>query len=253
MQVALLFALGSSLGSFCNLCIYRLPRRLNVITGRSFCPHCKATLRWFELIPLLSFLISRGRCLRCASKISLQYPVVEAISGVIVVLVCLGNGFTAASVKITLFLLAMLVVAFTDFQKFMIPNIVLLISFIAGVILEIAACTNCPSGCGIRPLYSAFLSSAFSFALMYFILLGGNFLFKKETMGPGDVKLAGVVGFYIGWKMFLAVLWTAAVAGGLYGSFMILVLKRSREMRLPFGAFLAAAAGIAAVIRAGVY
>ncbi len=257
MELVLLFVFGLSLGSFCNVCIYRLPRGLNVITGRSFCPYCKCTLRWYELIPVASYVMLRGRCLRCGDRISLQYPAVELISGVIIVLAYLEYGFSASSVTAAVFLLSMLVVAFTDWQALVIPNEVLLVALVVGGVFEIVALPDHGSvhassfPFSLLPV-SSFLSCALSFATMFLLLLGGNLIFKKETMGFGDVKLAGVIGLYVGWKVFLAVVWTAALAGGLYGLFILYVMKKPKDTKLPFGAFLAAAAGAALIFQSQV-
>ncbi len=216
------------------------------MTTRSFCPHCLSTLRWFELIPVVSYFVFWGRCSRCASRISLQYPVVEVVSGIAVVLVFSKYGFSAASVRMAFFLLTMLVVALTDWQKFVIPNQVLLVSFIAGVLLQ-----SLPVQGPVSFLQSSFhvvLSSFVSLAVTLLILLGGDLIFKKQTMGFGDVKLAGVIGLYLGWKIFLVVLWGAAFAGAVYGLSMVYILKKPRDTKLPFGSFMAVAAGLALVL-----
>ena len=258
------FVLGVSIGSFCNVCIYRLPRGLSVMTGRSFCPCCRANLRWFELIPLLSFITIGGKCLRCRSRISFQYPVVEALAGFIVVFGLGDRGFTSDSLALTFFLLSMLVVVFVDWQRLVIPNSLLAYSFVAGIILSAAPNLSVSPALGltifssllsassIQTVSSSLLSSVFCFAVMALILFGGNRLFRKETMGAGDVKLAAVIGLYIGWELFLVALWAAALVGTLYGLTMILLFRRSISMKVPFGSFLAGSAGAAAVFAPGV-
>lgn len=257
MELILIFVLGASLGSFCNVCIYRLPRGLNVITGRSFCPCCKRRLRWFELIPLASYVMLRGRCLRCQGRISLQYPAVELISGSLIVLTFIEYGLSVASVTCVVFLLDLLVIAFTDWQTLIIPNEVLLTALLVGIACEIFALPVYPSmhisslSFSLSP-GTGLVSGVFSSVIMSLLLIGGNLIFRKETMGFGDVKLAGVIGFYVGWKIFLAVLWIAAVAGGLYGLIILYVTKKPKDTKLPFGSFLAVAAGAASVFQSEV-
>lgn len=231
MTMFLLFALGASLGSFCNVCIYRIPRGIDVVKKRSYCPHCGITLRWFELVPVLSYLLLKGRCSNCRSRISLQYPAVEVISGLLFVFFAPTVGAFAVSWAYLAFILTMMVIAFTDWQHLMIPNRVLIASFIAALLLF--------SIDGIDAASHALLSSAISGAIAFATLVMGNYAFRKETMGAGDVKLAGIIGLYIGWKLFLLSFWISAVIGAVYGITLILLLKRPAETRLPFGSFLA--------------
>ncbi len=234
MTTFLLFAVGASLGSFCNVCIYRIPRGIGVVTTRSFCPHCSRTLRWFELVPVLSYILFAGKCLRCRSPIPIQYPVVEIMTGLIVVMSFGELAFNPASFHAAAFLITMIVVAFTDWQRLIIPNTVLLVSFAAAVLLSALS--------GVGSLAGSLLSSLISFAAALVILLSGDYVFRKKTMGFGDVKLAGVVGIYIGWKLFLLVLWVSSVVGAVYGLFLILFLKKPADTKLPFGTFVAATA-----------
>ncbi len=250
MEFILLFALGSSLGSFCNVCIYRLPRGLNIVSVRSFCPDCRARLRWFELVPVFSYIIAGGKCRHCGAGVSLQYPLVELLSAFVTLTAFREYGVSLAAAASVLFLLAMLVVAFTDWQTLMIPNQVVLVALLAGIALGAAdnpGSGAVPGALARLPLCTVpgIVSCLISFAVMCLLFVAGNLVYGKQVMGFGDVKLAGVIGLYVGWEMFIAVLWVSAVVGALYGLFMIYVMKKPSDTKLPFGTFLAASAGLA--------
>lgn len=185
-------------------------------------------------MPVVSYIVFGGKCLRCRSPISLQYPAVEIMTGLIVVMSFGELAFDPASFQAAAFLTTMLVVAFTDWQRLIIPNLVLLVSFAAAVLLS--------SLSGVGALVGSLLSSLISFAAALVILLSGDYVFRKKTMGFGDVKLAAVIGIYIGWKLFLLVLWVSSIIGAVYGLFLILFLRKPADTKLPFGTFVAATA-----------
>jgi len=230
--------LGLSLGSFLNVCIYRIPRGMSVVSPRSFCPACHRQLQWFELIPVLSFLLAGGKCRSCAGKISFGYPLMELFVGLLSIFYFYRFGISGELAIVATFSLVMLVVAMIDWKYFVIPNAVLLTGMAFGVILKI-------SFAGPAIITSLF-ASALAFVTLFAVRYSGNIYFKKETMGFGDVKLAAVIGFFIGFQLFLVSLWIAAIVGIIFSILRKLLLKTSDE-KIPLGCFLAVASVVVMV------
>jgi leader peptidase (prepilin peptidase) / N-methyltransferase len=240
--VAIGFLLGAAVGSFLNVCAYRIPRQMSVVYGRSSCPACLQVLPWYELIPILSFIvICRGRCTRCGDPVSLQYPVVEFLSGAWVVFVVLTGGLSPASLLLVLFGLSMLLVALVDWQHYLIPNKMLLWSLLPAAAIKATM--------GIAVLWNAFVALAASFLVVFAILLLGRFIFGREVMGMGDVKLAAVIAFMLGLNGLLFSLWLGAVSGlGFAGVRSVTGGSRTqKELWIPFGSFLAFSAVLVAL------
>ncbi len=222
---------GLSLGSFLNVCTYRIPRRISIVTPRSFCPHCKRQLEWFELVPIASYVIARGKCRTCLGKISTSYPLIELSVGLLLVAYFYRFGFSGEFTIVTVFSLVMLLVAAIDWKYLIIPNRVLLTGIILGVILKFWFTPSTMTG--------ACLAAALALTTVLAVRYFGNLFFKKETMGFGDVKLAALVGFFIGFQSFLVSLWIASIVGVLFGFSRQFLLKTPKEPKLPFGSFLA--------------
>jgi leader peptidase (prepilin peptidase) / N-methyltransferase len=227
--------LGLSLGSFINVCVYRLPRKLSIVSLRSSCPHCQKQLNWFELIPVLGFAFYKGRCKTCGERISIIYPIVEILTAVLVVSAFLQNGISLRSFELTVFSLLMLTVAIIDWEHLIIPNQLIITGLIAGIFLK--------GLYGKTDLVECLLSSVISFLALLLFMLLGNFIFKKESMGMGDVKLAAVIGLFLGYLDFLLALWVAAIFGTLYSIIKSSISNLSSHNlnKVPFGSFMATA------------
>lgn len=234
--------LGLALGSFINACAYRIPRGISIFASRSFCPSCNHRLKWYELIPVAGYVINRGGCRYCKEHISLLYPFVEITSAGIIIILLFKYNLTYEFAISSIFCLLMLLIAIIDLQHFIIPNSIIIAGFIIGFAIRAFAY--------YETLLYTILSSIGSMIVVAAILLLSNRISKKETMGWGDVKLAGVIGLFLGFPKFLVVLWFAAVFGTIYA------LTRSRkgnahfaidnpqseiDFKIPFGSFLAAA------------
>ncbi len=228
--------LGLSLGSFINVCAYRIPRGISVFLPRSFCPTCNHSLMWYELIPVAGYALDHGRCRYCKEHISASYPIIEIISTGIIVALLLKYSLTLEFALSSIFCLLMLLIAIIDWKHLVIPNQIVIVGFILG--LAIKALVNSTI------LVNAIISSIGSLIMVAIILLLSNRFFKKKTMGWGDVKLAAVIGLFLGFQNFLIVLWLAAIIGTFYGTFIVLKNNHksqidNRQLKIPFGSFLA--------------
>jgi len=225
------FMLGLSIGSFVNACVYRIPRGVSVITPRSFCPSCKATLRWYELVPILSYLFLGRKCRSCGTAISVCYLILEFTSGVIFLSLLNIYGMTTDLITASAFSTLLLIVFLIDGEALLIPNGVVIIGIVIGVLLNLCF--------SFDHLLSSVGSALFASLLMFLIRLGGNVLFRKETMGMGDVKVSALIGLFIGMQDFLLAVWAAAIAGCLYWLIRHFIMHSPKDIRLPFGSFLA--------------
>lgn len=231
---------GLAVGSFLNVVIYRLPRKIKFIMERSICPNCANRLKWYHNIPLLSFLCLRGRCAYCRERISLRYPLVELLCGLFFAYLYwqYGASFTMASYAVLAVML--LVIFFIDLDHQIIPDVISLPGIGIGLVFALL-----PDGIGIVPALIGMLVGGGS---LYAIALLGDWLFKKESMGGGDIKMAAMLGAFLGWQQVLFVFMASAVIGLVVSVVVMFFSARLRETRMiPFGPFLALAAAVAVV------
>lgn len=240
---AAIFVFGLALGSFLNVCIHRLPRGLSVVSPRSACPSCNTPIAAYDNIPVLSWLILRGRCRGCHERITPRYAIVELICGLLFLFVFLYFGLTLATLKYSLFSFLILGLIFTDAETHLLPDKMTLPGFAAGLVFALVVPVP-----GLLSRYFPDTFSAmpeigwrvlsFSDALIAaavgagFIWLAGEVYMRVrgiEGMGFGDVKLMALIGAFLGLKLTLFVLFAASLAGGVFG---MLVLVRVFSKRL---------------------
>ena len=233
-----LFCLGAVLGSFLNVCIYRMPRKESVIRPGSHCPHCKAKIAWYDNIPLLSYFILKGRCRHCGAKISFRYFVVELLSAGLLLFLFYHFGLSLPFVIYALLILSLIVVSFIDIDIREIPDEISLSGIVIGLTLSVAFPQLQDTFLRSTALLRSFLGILAGGGSIYLTGLIGNAIFKKETMGGGDVKLMAMVGAFIGWKLALLTFFIAPFFGSAVG----IVLKiRKGESLIPYGPFLSLA------------
>lgn len=225
----IVFLVGVVIGSFCNVCIYRLPKQEN-ITVNSHCMECGYQLRWYDLVPLLSFLLLRGRCRKCQTKLSLQYPLIEGMNGALYVIVFLANGWNLTSIVYCLLTSALIVLSVIDFRSYIIPNKVCIVILVLGIFATLIDRTHW------KDHVFGMLSVSVFLLLIYLISVG-------RAIGGGDVKLMAAAGLVIGWKASIV----AFVLGCILGSVIHLIrMKKSgEERRLALGPYLSAGIWVA--------
>ncbi len=225
------FIFGLCIGSFLNVCIYRLPSSQSITRPRSHCPNCGELIRFYDNIPVLSFLVLRGQCRYCRKTISFRYPVVEILSGLFALVTFLKYGVTLEAIIYYVFITALLVITFIDIDHQIIPDIITLpgipLFFIAGFALP--RLTYIDSIIGIF----AGGGSLFLVAWVYQLLT------KKEGMGGGDIKLLAMIGALIGWQGVLFTIFVASAVGTVSGILVMLKARKSMKLAIPFGPFLA--------------
>jgi leader peptidase (prepilin peptidase)/N-methyltransferase len=230
IEIFLVFVLGLIVGSFSNVCIYRIPRNESVIYPASHCPKCRTKIKPVDNIPLLSYILLKGRCRNCGSKISIQYPVVEFLTGLIYLTIYLIYGLSIQSLIYIILSSALIIIAFIDLQEQIIPDVISLPGIVVGLILSF-----------IVP-YISFINSALGAlvggGIILIIAWVGSIIFKKEAMGGGDVKLTAMIGAFLGWRYTIISLFLGFFLGALTGIILIMTKIKKREDAIPFGPFI---------------
>jgi leader peptidase (prepilin peptidase)/N-methyltransferase len=229
LDLLIIFVLGSIVGSFCNVVIYRLPQEKSIVTPGSQCRSCGNSIRPWDNLPLLSYFLLKGRCRSCREPISVRYPVVEFISGMLFMWLYFKFGFSMSFAVYALMVSALLVVALIDFDHKIIPNTITLPGIAVGLGLSVWALP-------ITPLASL-LGLLIGGTLFYLIAL-----VSKGGMGGGDIKLIAMIGAFLGWQGALFTIFSGALVGSLVGMMLMLLGRKGRKDKVPFGPFLSCGA-----------
>lgn len=231
------FLFGAAIGSFLNVLIYRLPREKSIIKPNSFCPHCKKAIKWHENIPILSFIILKGKCSECQNPISIHYPLIESITACLFLYLFIKYNLTLGFFVYIIFFCSLIVISGIDFSHQIIPDIISIPGIFLGLIFQIIN-SNFIFG---------LIGMIFGGGLILLIRVIGGWTYKKEVMGLGDVYLAAMIGVFVGFPFIIASIFIAAFVGSILGVVYIISTRQSRESPIPFGPFLSIG-GMAVVI-----
>lgn len=231
------FVFGSAIGSFLNVLIYRLPKQISIIAPHSFCPKCRKAIFWYENIPIISFLMLRGKCSNCHSRISLRYPIVEAITGLFFIYALSRYGFGYNFFFIVYFFCGLTVITFIDFSFQVIPDLISMPGIFLGIIFQAI------NGNFLAGLFGML----FGGGMILFIRVIGGKVYKKEVMGLGDVYLTAMIGAFVGFPFILPAIFIGALVGATMGILYIASTHQNRESPIPFGPFLSLG-GVAVVV-----
>lgn len=232
--ILFLFGIGACIGSFLNVCIFRLPEGQSVISPGSACTGCGHRLSWFENIPLLSFVFLKARCRACGTHISFQYPLVELSNGLFYVLLWLKFGLNVTMAIYAAFFSALLVIFFIDLKHYIIPDVISLPGIVAGL----AASFFLPQITWRDSLLGIIIGGGILFLLAWVYYL----FTKREGMGGGDIKLLAMIGAFLGWQSIPAVIFLSSAVGSVTGILLMLIQEKGRHHAIPYGPFLAGAA-----------
>ena len=229
------FVLGSIWGSFCNVCIYRLPDNDSVVTKRSFCRSCRNKIKWYDNIPLLSFIFLKGKCRSCDNKISSQYFLVELISAISFLLIYFLYGISITTLLLIILSIFFIIIFFIDLKHYIIPNELTFPLMLIGFIKSFDPNLNQT----IFPNYiNSLLGGFFGYAIIWLIIFFYKKVRNKEGMGLGDAKLMAVVGFWFGW---LSIPFTIFISSAVALVVVIpSLIKKTRNMsaQIPFGPYI---------------
>jgi leader peptidase (prepilin peptidase) / N-methyltransferase len=229
--VILFFILGACFGSFANVVIYRWPKEESFIKPRSKCPSCSAPIKSYQNIPIISWLFLKGKCAQCKNKISIMYPMVEALTGLIFALIFLTSGLSVVSLNMMVFTIFAVPCFFIDLKHMYLPDVMTLPGLACALIISFFNTT--PTY--IESFFGALLGGGMLWLLAY--------AYKKwrgiEGMGGGDIKLLAWLGALLGYQSVTFVLFISSIVGTLVGSyFLIFKGKDSKTFAIPFGPFL---------------
>jgi|SRR5579862_263500 len=231
MEYLVIFILGTLIGSFLNVCIFRLPANESIVSPPSRCPACGTSVRYRDNIPIISYLLLRGRCRACGSPISPRYPAVEALTGVLFVCVLYRFGPLPAVAVYASFVAALIVVSFIDLDHQIIPDVISLPGIAVGLALSAL-------GYG-PPLLDSAVGVLVGGGLLWGVAIGYHAVTGREGMGGGDIKLLAMIGAFLGWKNTLVTLVLGSLGGALVGIGLILLRGDDSRVPIPFGPFLA--------------
>jgi leader peptidase (prepilin peptidase)/N-methyltransferase len=222
---------GALFGSFLNVCILRLPKDESVVSPPSRCPGCGAAIAWHDNIPIVSWLLLRGKCRHCGQPISIQYPLIELITALIWAGMAYRFGPSLEALRGALLFTILLGIAVTDARHYIIPDEFSIGGLVVGLMLSLPD--------GLPTIERALIGAAVGFGLLWFVGVAGKWVFKEEAMGGGDIKMMAMVGAFVGWDGVLLTLFL----GALLGTIVFVPLALIRRTRLvPFGVFLAVGA-----------
>jgi leader peptidase (prepilin peptidase)/N-methyltransferase len=238
LAVALSALFGLVVGSFLNVCIYRLPRRQSIVWPASRCTACSRPLAWFENVPVASWLILRGRCRTCGSRISVVYPVVELVTAIVCAGGVLVYGATWLLAVRLVFACALIVLFAIDLEHQILPNVITL----PGIAVGFVASWFLPPG-----WISSLIGIALGGGVLFAIAEAYYRLRHQEGLGMGDVKMLAMIGAFLGWPLMLLTLVLASFVGSLVGVALLAGGRGTMQAALPFGTFLALGALVAAI------
>lgn len=231
MIYAIVFIIGLLMGSFYNVCIYRIPREESIAFPPSHCTSCGTKLIWMDLIPVISYIFIKGKCRYCHEKISPKYPLVELLTGFIFLVLFVKFQLSWTFAAYTILSSILIIATLIDLKYQIIPDGLVIVGAIAGIILSISG-----------------LSGDWLNSLIGMLIGGGTFLLvailsvlilKKEGMGGGDIKLMGMIGLFAGWKLTALSILLSIYLGGIIGGCLLLFRIKKRGDHIPYGPFIA--------------
>jgi leader peptidase (prepilin peptidase) / N-methyltransferase len=236
----MIFALGLVFGSFANVCISRIPRNESIVKPSSHCPKCEEPIKWFDNIPIVSYILLSAKCRKCGNKISIQYPLIELISGITFLLTALYFKISLALPLYLAFTIILIIISVIDYYHMIIPDSLSFAILLIGIIGCFVGVTE---GATLKSrLINSFIGVIAGGGILYSVGVFGNFLFHKETMGGGDIKLLAAMGAVLGWTRIFPVLFIASLIGSIIGIALMFSKKIERAGYIPFGPFLAVGA-----------
>ncbi len=242
MELALVIIVGLLIGSFLNVCIYRIPRSESIVFGSSHCTNCNEKIKAYDLIPVISYILLGGKCRNCKTKISIKYPLIEFLNAVLYAGLFIKYGLNMNFYIFAFITSIFITIAFIDFELQIIPNEITIVFLIIAVIYRI---TIALQGANMLFLYDGLIAAFAAFIVFYLL-----FVLSKGGMGGGDVKVIFPIGLLVGVEKISLLVLISSVIASLYAFALILLKKANRKTPIPFGTFLAI--GVYVVLMMGI-
>jgi len=246
----IVFMFGACLGSFLNVCIYRIPAELSVVKPRSRCPKCMTNLAWRDNIPILGWLFLRGKCRYCKAPISARYPLVELLTAVLFILVWLKYPLIQSEeldfrfLAYWLMMFGLVLGTFVDIDEMWLPDRTTIGGMIIGPIFSFMIPSMHGAEGHVGGLVQSLIGMGFGFGLFWSISILGRLILKKDAMGFGDVKLMGALGAFLGLESVVFITFVSSLLGAVIGISFIAAGKKELQSKIPFGPYIALAAVI---------
>ncbi len=225
------FLFGAVIGSFLNVCIYRLPDHESVVFPASHCRACSRVLSWYENVPLLSYLLQRGKCRTCGAQFSSRYFWVELLTAILAIALVMHSGLTTVSIGYFLFVAALVTITFIDLDHQIIPDVISLPGVVVGLLFSFLV-----SHLGF---WNSFIGVIIGGGVLLAVALGYKAITGREGMGGGDIKLLAMIGAFLGWQSVPFTLFVASCFGSIIGIVVMIRRHADSQLPLPFGPFLA--------------
>ena len=235
MYILLSIILGGIWGSFANVCIHRLPKEQSVVKGRSYCPNCKKEIKWFDNIPIISFIFLRGKCKNCKEKIKPTYFIVEILSIFNFFVIYYFFGLTITTLLLMILSIFFIIIFFIDLKHYIIPNVLTFPLMFIGFIKSFDPNLDKT----IFPNYiNSLIGGIFGYSIIWLIVFVYKKVRKKEGMGLGDAKLLGAIGFWFGWISIPFTIFLSSFAALVFVIPSILNKSRNMTSQIPFGPYI---------------
>lgn len=226
----IIFILGIIIGSFLNVCIYRIPRGESIVFPTSHCTYCSTPLKWYDLIPVLSYIFLRGKCRYCRGDISPQYPIIEFLNGIIYAILFYYLGLSLDFLYFSIIISILLVISIIDYYHQIIPDNLLVLIIIITVLYRIAAYFIYGISISLSDSIIGFITAGLLFTIIALVSNGG--------MGGGDIKLIAILGFILGLKKITLNILLSFIIGAVVSLLLLISGKKSRKDAIPFGPFI---------------
>ncbi|MFQ5328955.1 MAG: prepilin peptidase [Thermodesulfobacteriota bacterium] len=230
------FIFGAAIGSFLNVCIYRLPLKKSIVSPPSACPQCDRRLPFYDNIPILSYILLRGRCRGCGTSFSIRYLAVEFLTALMAVVIYAAFGPTYDALIYLLFVAALIVITFIDLDYQIIPDVISLPGIGAGTLASFFLI--------VPGVINSLIGMIVGGGLLYIVATSYYLVTGREGMGGGDIKLLAMIGAFLGWKGVIVTVFAGSLVGAVLGSLIMAVTGRDSRYAIPFGPFLAMGAVI---------
>lgn len=236
IMIVFAFVFGLIVGSFLNVCIYRIPLKKSIVSPPSGCPGCGERIRFYDNIPIISYIILRGKCRNCGQPISLIYPFIELMTGLLSLAIFVNySPYYGQYLAVMLFVSALIVISFIDLKHQIIPDII----SIPGIITGFAAAVffNITSSYAVT-WYASLFGIIGGGGILYLVAVGFEKITGKEGMGGGDIKLLAMIGAWMGWQALPLTILISSITGSVIGAMALLLSGKGLRARIPFGPFL---------------
>ena len=221
---------GAVVGSFLNVCIHRIPEGKSIVSPPSSCPDCNKPIPFYDNIPIISYIILRGRCRNCKNTISLQYPLVEAVTGFFSIVLFKQFGLSPQFFIYFVFISGLIVITFIDLKYQIIPDIISL----PGIGIGLLASYFLPHG-----ILNSLIGILVGGGSLFLVAFGYYFVTGREGMGGGDIKLLAMIGAFLSWQGVIITIFVGSFVGAIIGSILMIVKGKDSKYAIPFGPFLA--------------